>query len=256
MRLHALDVRVKLVCFVAIMVAVITLSHPLWTTALLAGLLAALAAAGTPLRGLRAVIEPLVPVLVLVVAVTLVTGGRSTAPDHVGVLITVGPMTATVAGLLVGLNLVARILVMVVATYAVTISTPVDDLLVVMATLRAPTWLSILVTTAISAIPTMARKKDLIIDAQRARGARVRNSGPIGRITAVIPLMVPLITGSILMAENLAIALTNRGYGARTSMTMLRELRLRRSDLVVLTLVLAVVAVLVWLRFARGYGRL
>lgn len=256
MRLEVLDVRVKLICFAAVLVAAIVLSHPLWNAALLAVLLAALVLARTPLGGLRAVVEPLLPVLVLVVAVTLVTADRVAPADHPRVLFALGPVTATVGGLLVGLNLVARILVMVAATYAVTISTPVDDLLVVMATLRAPTWLSILVTTALSFIPTLARKKDLIIDAQRARGAHVRTSGPIGRLAALVPIMVPLMTGSVLMAENLAVALTNRGYGARTSMTMLRDLRLRRADLLVLTVVLVGVSVLVWVRFTRGWGRL
>lgn len=256
MRLDVLDVRVKLACFAAVLVAVVLLSDPLWNAGLLAVLLAALALAGTPLGGLRAVVEPLLPVLALVVAVTLVTGDRAALADHPRVLLSLGPVTATVGGLLVGLNLVARILVMVAATYAFTVSTPVDDLLVVMARLRAPTWLSILVTTAISFIPTLARKKDLIIDAQRARGARVRSKGPIGRLAALVPIMVPLMTGSVLMAENLAVALTNRGYGARRSMTMLRDLRLRRADVLVLTIVLAAVALLVWGRLALGWGRL
>ena len=95
-------------------------------------------------------------------------------------------------------------------------STPIDDLLVVMSKVHAPYWLSILVTTALTFIPTMVHKKDLIVEAQRARGARVKNTGPVGQIVSFIPIMVPLITNSILLAENLAVAMTNRGYGRRT----------------------------------------
>jgi len=143
---------------------------------------------------------------------------------------------------------------MVLATYALTISTPIDDLLIVMSDLHFPSWLSILVTTAITFVPTLARKLDLIIDAQRARGARVTNKGPIGQVVAVVPIMVPLITNSILIADNLAVAMTNRGYGANDSMTAMRDLAFRRSDALVLGAVTAMLITIAWLRYGLGYG--
>ncbi len=254
MRLERLDVRVKIAAFVAIMVALFVVTDPLGNLALLALLLAALALARTPLRGLWAMVQPLLLVLVLIVAVTMFTSSQFTRPDLSGVLFTIWGLPATLGGLLVGLNFVVRILLMVVATYAFTISTPIDDLLAVMAQVHAPYWLAILVTTAISFIPTMARKKDLIVEAQRARGARVKDSGPVGQIVSFVPIMVPLITNSILLADNLAVAMTNRGYGATNSMTTMRDLRLRFSDLLVLAAVLLVLVAVLWLRFALGYG--
>ncbi|MCC6496764.1 MAG: energy-coupling factor transporter transmembrane protein EcfT [Propionibacteriaceae bacterium] len=254
MRLERLDVRIKIATFVAIMIALFMITHPLGNLVLLALLLAALLASRTPLKGLWTMLQPLLLVFVLIVAVTMVASNQFTLAENAQVLFSLWGMQATLGGLLVGLNFVVRILLMVVATYAFTISTPIDDLLIVMSQVRAPYWLSILVTTAISFIPTMAHKKDLIVEAQRARGARVRDKGPVGQIVSFVPIMVPLITNSILLAENLAIAMTNRGYGATNSMTAMRDLKFRGYDVLVLTVVTAVLLTVIWLRYGLGYG--
>ncbi len=254
MRLEKLDIRIKIIAFIVIMVALFVLTHPLANAALLILLLGVLLSIGTPMRSIWTMLQPLLLVFVLIVAVTMFTSRQYTDPAYDQVLFTVLGLDATLGGLLVGLNFVARIGLMVVATYAFTISTPIDDLLMVMTKLRAPYWLSILVTTALSFVPTMARKKDLIIEAQRARGARVRSQGPIGQIVSFVPLMVPLITNSILMAENLAVAMTNRGYGATNRMTPMRDLRLKTHDWLVLAAILLVGGLVIWLRYGQGYG--
>lgn len=254
MILERVDIRVKIIAFIAIMVALFVFTHPLANTLLVVGLFGFLLACRTPLGGLWRMLQPLLVVFVLIVAVTLFTSSQYTDPANARVLFSIGALDATLGGLLVGLNFVARIILMVLATYAFTISTPVDDLLMVMAKLRAPYWLSILVTTALSFVPTMARKSDLIVEAQRARGARVRNRGPIGQIIGFVPLMVPLITNSILLADNLAVAMTNRGYGASKSMTQMRDLRLQIHDWLVLAATVAGVGIVIWLRYGQGYG--
>lgn len=254
MSLERLDVRVKLAAFAAVMVALFVVADPAVNAVVLAGLVVALLAARTPMRGLWAMVQPLLLVLVLIVAVTMFTSTQFSRPQYSQVLFSLWGLQASLGGLMVGLNFVARILLMVVATYAFTISTPIDDLLAVMAKVRAPYGLAILVTTAISFIPTMAKKKDLIVEAQRARGARVKDSGPVGQIVAFVPIMVPLITNSILLADNLAVAMTNRGYGATNSMTAMRDLKLRPADLAVLIAVVAALVLVLWLRFGLGYG--
>ncbi len=256
MILERVDVRVKILAFFAVMVAMFVFTDPLANTVLLALLLAALVAARTPLRGLWAMLQPLLIVLVLIVAVTMFTSTQFTQPELHAELFSLWGLSATLGGLLVGLNFVARILLMVLATYAFTISTPIDDLLEVLSRVHAPYWLSILVTTSISFIPTMGRKKDLIVEAQRARGARVKDSGPVGQIVSFVPIMVPLITNSILMADNLAVAMTNRGYGATNAMTAMRDLRFRPADIAVMTVVLIVLGGVIWLRYGWEMGAL
>ncbi|MEN0070115.1 MAG: energy-coupling factor transporter transmembrane component T [Propionicimonas sp.] len=254
MRLQRLDVRVKVAGFAAILVAMLVVTDPLGNALLLGLLLGGLAGAGTPLRGLWAMVQPLLLVIGLIVVVSMFTGAGLSRPGSDLALFRAWGVEASLGGLLVGLNFAVRILLMVVATYAFTISTPVDDLLAALAWARAPYWFSILVTTALAFVPTTGRRKDLIVEAQRARGARVRDTGPVGRLVAVVPIMVPLITTSIMLADNLAVAMTSRGYRASRGMTSMRDLRLRACDLVVLAGVAILLGTVLWLRFGLGLG--
>lgn len=254
MMLERLDVRIKIAVFFALMVALFVITDPISNALVLCALLGALIAARMPLNGLWLMVQPLLLVLVFIVPVTMVTGGPFARHENASVLFRVCGMDATLGGLLVGCTIVIRILAMVAATYAFTISTSVDDLMTVMAQVHVPYWLSVLITTAISFIPTMGRKKDLIFEAQRARGARVPGRGPLGQIVSFVPIMVPLMTNSILLADSLAVAMTNRGYGATNAMTRMRDLRLRASDIAVLAATLALLAAVLWYRYGLGLG--
>jgi energy-coupling factor transport system permease protein len=245
---------VKLATFAAIMITLFAITHPAGTLVVLALLGSALVASRTPLGGLWPMLQPLVLVFVLIVAVTAVTTPQVAHAENAAVLVDLWGLQATLGGLLGGLNFVVRIVVMVMATYAFVTSTPVDDLLIVLGRAHAPAWFSILVTTAISLIPTVARRRDLIVEAQRARGARVKDKGPVGQVVAFVPIMVPLITNAIVLADSLAIALTNRGYGGANSMTHMRDLTFRRTDAAVLLGVVSLFVAAIWLRFGLGYG--
>jgi energy-coupling factor transport system permease protein len=145
-------------------------------------------------------------------------------------------------------------MLMISVTYIFISSTAIDDILLLMSEMKAPYWLSILITTAISFIPTMNHKKDLIFQAQKSRGATVNQKGVFGQLLSFVPIMVPLITNSILMANNLAIAMTNRGYGATSQMTMMKDLSFSRVDKVLLVLILLIFIGAVILRFPFKYG--
>ena len=254
MQLERLDVRVKLATFAAIMTGLFVITHPLDHLFLLILLLAALVASRTPLGGVWSMLQPLLLVFVLIVVVTAVTATRFTQADNARVLITFWGLRATLGGVLLGLAFVVRIVVMVVATYAFALTTSVDDLLIVLSRAHAPAWLSIIVATALSFIPTMARRKDRIVEAQRARGAGVEDAGVRGRVHAFVPIVIPLITNAILLADNLAVALTNRGYGAATTMTAMRDLTFRRTDALVLATVILLLSATIWLRYGLGLG--
>lgn len=251
--LTRVDIRAKIVVFVAVMVALFVFSDPWWNLGLLVLMAVVLLAARLPLGGLWLMVQPLLIVFALIVLLTTVSPQRLATPGLDQPWFTVGPFVGTVGGLLVGVNFVVRILLMVLITYAFTATTPIDDILLVMNQVRAPYWLSILVTTSITFIPTMGRKKDLILEAQRARGSRSSGKGALGGLIAVVPIMVPLMTNSILMAENLAVAMTNRGYGASNSMTTLRDLRFTRGDIAIIAVTVVALAGVIALRVAgRG----
>lgn len=249
--LERLDVRAKAAAFGAVLVCVFTFTDPRANAVVLGLLLVALLAVRTALGGLGPMLRGLLPILIFIVVFTTLFS-PATDPDPT-VLMSVLGLKATLSGLLIGLNFAARIVILVVATYAITTTTSVDDVLEALSLAHAPNWFSIMIATAIAFVPTMGRKLEQIQQAQRARGAHIRSRG-LGSVRSVIPIMVPLLTNSILMAEELAVALTNRGYGASGAMTSMRELRFRPADWALLGASALVAVGALWLRFGSQIG--
>ncbi len=254
-RLACLDVRAKTLVFALLVVMLLVVDHPAWNGLLFAGLLACLLAARVPVKGALTTLRPLMTLFVLVAVFALFGPPNFHHAQHHTVLFGLWGLNATVGGLLVGTDFIIRIVALVVLTTAYLSATPVDDLLVALDRAHAPYWLGVLLTTAITFVPTMTRKKELIWDAQRARGADVGRRGPVGRIAAFVPIMVPLLASAILVADNLSVALTNRGYGATGRMTALRDLRWRWWDGTICLVAVAGCAGWLWARFALGLGQ-
>ncbi len=76
---------------------------------------------------------------------------------------------------------------------------------------RLPPSLVLVVTIALRFVPTLTRRRERITLAQRARGARLDEGGPIRRARAQLAVLVPLFVGAIATANDLAAALTVRG---------------------------------------------
>ena len=67
--------------------------------------------------------------------------------------------------------------------------------------------------------------------------------------------MVPMMVEALRMSETLAVAMLNRGFGARPRATPLRELKLGRGDYLFGALFLTLIFAGVYLG-ARGFGQL
>jgi energy-coupling factor transport system permease protein len=78
-------------------------------------------------------------------------------------------------------------------------------------------------------VPRMQAKAGRILDAQRARGLRTRG-GPLNRIRSLIPLVAPLVIGSLVDARDRALALEARGFGSSGQRTAYRIVPWQQSD--------------------------
>ncbi|HEU4863329.1 MAG TPA: energy-coupling factor transporter transmembrane component T [Candidatus Limnocylindria bacterium] len=97
-------------------------------------------------------------------------------------------------------------------------------------------------------VPSLAGDLQTTIDAQRVRGYEWEKRGrtPIGKLTRTIPMVTPVTINAIVGAEDTIDAMDLRGFGTQRR-TWLRQLAFDRTDRVVLTgfvLLLAVVTVL------------
>jgi energy-coupling factor transport system permease protein len=113
-----------------------------------------------------------------------------------------------------------------------------------------PSQFAYVIISTIQIIPQMRSKAQTIIAAQRSRGLDTEGSF-FKRIGALVPLVGPLVFGSLVEVEERAIAIEARGFTSTHQKTSLREIRDTAFDRVVrwifVLMVLAVIALKIWL---------
>ena len=93
-------------------------------------------------------------------------------------------------------------------------TTLADDLLEALVARGASHRLAFVVLSAVQMVPRMQERAGSILDAQQARGLAVR--GSLGqRIRALVPLIGPVLLGSLIDVRERTFALEARGFGAR-----------------------------------------
>lgn len=108
--------------------------------------------------------------------------------------------------------------------------------------------LALMMSISLRFIPTLMEETDKIMKAQMARGVDFA-SGPVKqRISAIIPLLVPLFISAFKRAEELATAMEARGYQGGEGRTKLRELKWGILDTVILAILIGVGIVLLLFR--------
>lgn len=229
---HALDPRAKMGLGLALTIALFSVGD-------LAGLgvLAAIVAAAVwlsrvpwsaALRGIRAV--------ALLLAFTLLAHALTLRPAHA--LLHAGPLAVDADGLREGVFFAVRIVVLVVGTSLLTLTTTPVDLTDGLERLMRPLGrlgfpagdIAMMLNVALRFIPTTAEEAERIITAQQVRGARFDVGGPITRVRAYVPVLVPLFVNLFRRADTLATAMEARCYRGGEGRTRLRESRMGPTD--------------------------
>jgi energy-coupling factor transporter transmembrane protein EcfT len=113
-----------------------------------------------------------------------------------------------------------------------------------------PSQFAYVIISTIQIIPQMRSKAQTIISAQRSRGLDTEGS-IIKRIGSLVPLVGPLVFGSLVEVEERAIAIEARGFTSPHSKTSFREILDTGFDKIVrwiiILLVLAVISLRIWL---------
>jgi len=107
--------------------------------------------------------------------------------------------------------------------------------------------IALLVMLAIRFIPLLFEETDRIIKAQKARGVDIETRGMIRKVKALIPILVPLLYGVFRRADDLAIALTLRGYYPGIKRTRMKQMKAVFSDYIALVGMSALMVGLIWL---------
>lgn len=135
----------------------------------------------------------------------------------------------------------SRIMTMVGSFLILLLSTHPSTLMTALTQRGFPASLTYIIVSTLQIIPYMQAKANTIIDAQRSRGLETEG-GIHKRVRALLPLVGPLVFGSLVDVEERAIAIEARAFKSGRVKTSLIEVsdspmqRALRIGLVVLTL--------------------
>ncbi len=94
--------------------------------------------------------------------------------------------------------------------------------------------LAMMMTIALRFIPTLIEEIDIIMNAQKARGAQLETGSLKERAKALVPVFIPLFVNSFRRAYELAFAMECRCYTGGKGRTRLRVMKMRATDIAVL----------------------
>jgi len=139
-------------------------------------------------------------------------------PGAETVLLRIGPITATAEGLAFALEILARILAISGAITLFYLTTRPADLVVDLERRGISPRVAFVANASVQTVPAMVERAGQITAAQRARGLDTEGS-VWRRVRGVLPIVGPVILGSIAEVEERTMALEARGFtrpGRRT----------------------------------------
>ncbi len=248
--LHRMDPRSKLL-FVFLFVCVVFLANNLVTYAILGAY--TLLLVGLSKIPLRFMLNGLKPIL-FIIFFTFFLHVFFTKEGEV--LLEWGWLTIYEGGLKQGIFISLRFTLLILVTTLLTLTTTpialtdgLEELLGPFKKIKLPVHeMALMMSISLRFIPTLMEETSKIMKAQAARGVEF-NSGPIkDRISAIVPLLVPLFVSSFKRAEDLAVAMEARGYRGGEGRTKYRQLQWKTADTVLLISIFILAAVLFYFR--------
>jgi energy-coupling factor transport system permease protein len=241
---HSLDPRVKLFLMAAGIGVSFNLENPASLAVFALSLAFLTRLSRIPAKGISAGLAP----FVWLFAITAMLHVFMTPGDPL--FIPYATRQGLEGGLRVGCQLVMAIWVSTLTTLT---TTPLDTVwalewyLKPLKYMNVPTdEIALAVMLAIRFIPLLFEETDRVVKAQKARGVDLESGGPVRKVRALIPVLVPLLHSVFRRADDLAVALTLRGYAPGITRTRMKAMRIRFQDMVALALTSAFFAALIF----------
>ena len=149
----------------------------------------------------------------LIVNVFFFPGGET-------VLLRIGPIAATAEGLGFALEILARLMTISGAVTLFYLTTRPSDLVVDLERRGISPRVAFVANASVQTVPAMVERAAQITAAQRARGLDTEG-GLWRRLRGIVPIVGPVILGSIAEVEERTMALEARGFGRPGRRTLL-----------------------------------
>jgi energy-coupling factor transport system permease protein len=255
MKDSSVDIRSKSALFFLAILLSMVFNSPLFLSGLLVCALLIGRSCSVDMKKVAAIILPLLPIFILL---GLCSGFFSVAdftdPANRDALFCLGDsLCASRGGLLLGVSFLCRLTIMLLSTSMLLQTTPLDDFIDLFNTIGMPPSASFVITTAIRFVPELNRRKEQIINAQRARGVDLETGQWLRGLKARISIMIPLMINGISLAEHLSIALLNRGFGYSNHWTVMKKAKLTMFDYLILLICLLLLLVAIFIRSSSSF---
>jgi energy-coupling factor transport system permease protein len=140
-------------------------------------------------------------------------------------LVFLGPLSLKREGLVFAIASTGHILAVVSSFLLLALTTRPDMLMTALTQAGLPGNIAYIIVATIQIVPRFQAKAAAILDAQRARGLETEGN-LVQRMRAILPLVVPLVLGSLVDVEERAIAIEARAFnrtGPKTSLIEISE---------------------------------
>ncbi|TQM11696.1 energy-coupling factor transporter transmembrane component T family protein [Pseudonocardia kunmingensis] len=232
--LHRADPRAKMIAILVVLVSVLSTTRLDVLGVMLVVVVAALhVLAGLTVRSYWKALVVTVPLMVLLTLLQAV--------------VQEGPVAATVAGvelsqrgLLLGAGLALRLLTMGIAFYGFAATTSPSGIALAVHKAGVPYKFAYLTSFAFRFLPLIQDEARTLLTAMSVRGAADASSrNPVARGKALVRMVFPMFLGALRRSGDIALSMELRGYGLQTRRTFVHELRMGRSDVVLVAATLA-----------------
>ncbi|MED4205640.1 energy-coupling factor transporter transmembrane component T [Neobacillus mesonae] len=168
------------------------------------------------------VIRKTLPVygFVFLVLITVVIIQGLFKPGNETVLFHLGPFAMHKEGLLFAITIALRVTNIVSAFMIIVLTTKPSDLVESLVRKGMSPRIGYVIVSVFQIIPEMMSTMSTIMDAQRSRGMETEGK-LLTRIKAFIPLLGPVVLGSLINTKERAMALEVRGFNSRNPKTYL-----------------------------------
>ncbi|MBE6716419.1 MAG: energy-coupling factor transporter transmembrane protein EcfT [Ruminococcaceae bacterium] len=113
--------------------------------------------------------------------------------------------------------------------------------------------LAMMMTIALRFIPTLIEEINIIMSAQKARGADLETGSFTQRVKALVPVFIPLIVNSFRRAYELAFAMECRCYTGNNKRTRMKKMKFSVRDYLVFVVVTLLVAAVIYTSYFDVY---
>lgn len=234
--IHKMDSRVKILLNLLYLVGIFFIESFFGFGIVLCFLLLAIAASKIPLLS---ILKSIKGILFLLILTGLLNIFFFTPNESSKLLVDWWIFKIYDGGVIFAAKMTLRIVLLVTGASLLTLTTtPVDlthgieSLLKPLSVIRFPVHeMALIMSLALSFIPSLIEETDRIIKAQKARGAAFDSGGLIARAKAFIPILVPLLVSSFRRADELALAMNSRCYEGAKKRTQMRVMRITWRDI-------------------------